>query len=144
MRRLPLVGACALAFLTLGSTVAARPLPTLGIASDSPAVGFGEIEPNVVSLGGDPTSVVTNVRWRTWGGPRAIGSGKGWFLPPNAPDVAHGHYAKARLIAWDRGYCEGQRAYRRVEWYFPEYNRGGHSPPGTYLDAKYATKACES
>jgi hypothetical protein len=106
MRRLLFVAACALAFLALGSTVAARPVATLGIATDSPAVGFGEIEPNVVSLGGDPTSVVTNVRWRTWGGPRAIGSGKGWFLPPNAPDVAHGHYAKARLIAWDRGYCE--------------------------------------
>jgi hypothetical protein len=144
MRRLLLVACVAIALACLGSIASARPLPTLGLSSGGPAEGFGEIEPSIVSLGGDPTGVVTNVSWRTWGGKRAIGHGKGWFLPPSAPDVAHGHPAGARLVAWDRGYCRGQWAYRKVEWYFPGYNRGGHSPPGTYFDPKYATRTCDA
>jgi hypothetical protein len=86
-------------------------LLALGLPFGSPAEGFGEIEPTTVSLGGDPTGVVLDVRWRTWGGPRAI--------------------------------AQGQWASRKVEWYFPEHNRGGHHPPGTFFDARYATRACD-
>lgn len=144
MRRLPALGVAALALALAATALAsARPLPTLGLPTVTPAEGFGEIEPEVDSLGGDPTSVVTDVRWRTWGGRRAIGHAKGWFVPPSAPDVAHGRSAQARLLAWDRGYCNGQWAYRKVEWYFPEFNRGHRSPPGTYFDSKYAIRTCD-
>lgn len=144
MRRTVAFLVCGLA-LAVGATASAdaHPLPTLGVTFSSPAEGFGEIEPGDISLGGDPTGVVLSVRWRRWGRPRAIGRGRGWFLPPSAKYVSDGHWAKARVLAWDLGSCHGQWAYGRVEWYFPEYHRHGHFPPATYLDPKYAVRACD-
>lgn len=105
-------------------------LATLGLPGPSGSKGFGEARPPVIFLGGDPSGLVQHIHWRRWGKARAIGHGIGWWFPPGT-FTNEGHHARARLIAWDLGTCGGHRAYRRFEWYFPEYNRGGHKPPGT-------------
>ena len=117
-------------------------LPTLGLPGPPRSKGFGEVRPPVVYLGGaDPTGLVRHIHWRRWGKAKAIGRGTGWWVPPNK-FTDEGHYARARLVAWDLGTCGGHRAYRRFEWYYPEYNRGGHRPPGTYFSARYAMHVC--
>ncbi len=118
-------------------------LPTLGLPGPTNSKGFGGVRPSVVYLGGDPTGLVQRIHWRRWGRPRAIGHGIGWWFPPDK-HTDEGHHARARLVAWDLGTCGGHRAYRKFEWYYPEYNRGGHKPPGTYFSARYAMHVCGS
>lgn len=142
VRRILLSGCIAALGLCGPAAAATPPLPTLGLPFEYPAEGFGQIEPSTISLGGDPTGVLENVRWHSWGGRRAVGAGKGWFLPPRATYVSDGHWARARVVAWKLGKCRGQRAYRRVEWYFPQYHRSGHQPPATYFDPHLGIRAC--
>jgi hypothetical protein len=123
------------------SASAAHEAPTLGVSTDPHTEGFGEVAPARIYLGGDPTGLVTDIHWRGWGHRRAIGHGTGWWVPPGAI-VAHGHYAPVRVVAWALGHCGGHRAYRKVQWYFPEYNRHGHQPPGTSLEPGLAMKPC--
>ena len=49
--------------------------PTLGIPGPPNSEGFGEISPDTVFLGGDPTGLVTKVHWQGWGRSTAIGTG---------------------------------------------------------------------
>jgi hypothetical protein len=92
-------------------------------------------------LGGDISGLVSHIHWSRWGRPKAIGHGKGWYIPPGG-FTASGHYARARVLAWNLGYCNGQWAYRKGEWYFPEYHRHGHFPEGTYFSLRYAMDLC--
>lgn len=122
--------ATAICALSLAAATAAPPrrppgaraasLPTLGLASAVPdGAGFGRVRPHEVSYGGDPTSLVWHVRWRTWGGAQAVGRGTaewvwpGWCVACGSVDLP------ARVVAFDLTTCGGQRAYSYVEWYFP-------------------------
>jgi hypothetical protein len=121
----------------------AHPLPTLGLPATPPGQGFGEIEPEFIGLGADATGLVHEIHWRAWGAPQAIGRGNGLYLPPHVYNTAYGRPARARVVAWDLGYCHGQWTYRRLEWYFPQFHRHGHFPPATYLDRRHAIRACD-
>jgi len=74
---------------------------------------------------------VTNVRWQTWGGPKAFATGMSWYVGPGQ-DVPHGTEESAVVVAFDLGDCQGQLAYRAIEWYFPQH--GGKFDPSTYRD----------
>jgi hypothetical protein len=100
------------------------------------------VRPKRIFLGGDISGLVSHVHWRRWGRARAVGRGRGWYIPPGS-FTADGHYARARLVAWDLGSCGSRRAYRRFEWYFPEYHRHGHSPEATYFDPDLAMHVCD-
>jgi hypothetical protein len=55
-----------------------QPLPTLGRTGPFPAgIGFGRAKPTEISLGGDPTGILSRITWHSWGGSRATGSGTG-------------------------------------------------------------------
>lgn len=100
---------------------ASQRVPTLGFVSHRgprSGRGWGEVRPPVVYNGGDATGLVTSIRWSTWGGPRAIGRGEGWYVSPTE-DVSQGHQLPTTVVAFDRGTCDGHRVYRDVEWYFP-------------------------
>ena len=94
--------------------------------------GYGHVEPPVINNGGDPTGVVTAIQWTTWGGPRAVGTGRGWYVGPKS-DVAGGSYASAQIVLFHLGTCKGRAAYDAVEWYFPDH--GQHFNAGNYINA---------
>jgi hypothetical protein len=82
--------------------------------------GYGHAEPSTVFNGGDPTGLVKQIEWLTWGGPRAVGVGSGFYVAPNQI-TAEGHRAAAVIVAFKLGSCHGRPAYNAVQWYFPEY-----------------------
>jgi hypothetical protein len=82
-------------------------------------VGFGQVRPTEISLGGDPTGVLTGIAWQTWGGDTATGTGTGTYVGANQ-SVAQGVAERATVVASDLGTCGGRTAYRFVKWYFPE------------------------
>jgi hypothetical protein len=88
--------------------------------------GYGHVHPRNVFNGGDPTGLIKNIEWLTWGGPRAVGVGSGFYVSPNQV-TAEGHRAAAVIVAFKLGSCHGRRAYNAVQWYFPEY--GEHFNP---------------
>ena len=148
---------CAMAFLALGCSVASghgrgpsfgegaqgastATVPTLGIPTAQGQEGYGRVRPAKIFNGGDPTGLVTHVRWSNWGGRRAIGQGIGDFIWPGQSVGGGSIQAPASIMAYDRGSCRGHVAYRKIEWYFPSYGQsfepnefqeicGGHDYP---------------
>lgn len=88
--------------------------------------GYGHVEPGTVFNGGDPTGLINQIEWLTWGGPRAVGVGSGFYVGPNQI-TAEGHRAAGVIVAFKLGSCHGRPAYNAVQWYFPEY--GEHFNP---------------
>jgi len=84
--------------------------------------GFGEVKPSEFYNGGDPTGLVTHIVWKSWGGPRAIGTGVSEYVAPNQ-DVAEGREQPATVVAFKLGTCFGDYVYEAVEWYFPQHGQ---------------------
>jgi hypothetical protein len=97
--------------------------PTLGLkqANTTWGAGFGAIKPRAINFNGDPTSFISKIRWSSWGGRRAIGHGIAGFTWPGFAVADGTRYVGATVVAFDLGNCDGHRAYRREEWYFPQY-----------------------
>jgi hypothetical protein len=106
---------------TAGHAAPVGQAPKLGAASawGAPAVGFGEVKPAEISLGGDPTGVLTGITWQSWGGDVATGTGTSTYVGPNQ-SAAQGVEERATVVASDLGTCGGSTAYQQVKWYFPE------------------------
>lgn len=98
----------------------AGPSPTLGVASvwGASAIGFGQVKPAEISLGGDPTGILTGITWQSWGGATATGTGTSTYVPPGA-STAQGSAQTATVEAFELGTCGGAPAYEEVKWYFP-------------------------
>jgi hypothetical protein len=94
-------------------------------------LGFGQVEPAGISLGGDPTGLVTGITWQSWGGAEAMGSGRSTYVGPNQT-VAQGTMQAATVVAYDLGTCKGAPAYQLITWYFPAQGQtlqSGAVPP---------------
>ena len=115
---------------SITSPAATGPVPVLG-QSRGVTEGYGSARPTTISNGGDPTGVVTNVSWQSWGGSEAVGTGTAYYDPPNVP-VVSAIKERATVVAFDLGTCAGQYMYRGIEWYFPE--SGGSFNTSTYLN----------
>ena len=105
------------------SAPSAPSAPTLGIAAAwarvGPSVaGFGQVRPSEISLGGDPTGILSGIIWASWGGATAIGTGTSTYVAPGQT-VAQGTQQSATVVASDLGTCAGTPAYQQVKWYFP-------------------------
>jgi hypothetical protein len=90
-------------------------VPVLGSKqfSEPYGAGFGHPEPEVIFNGGDPSGEVSEIHWRSWGGPMAIGYGRNPIFRP-----AGGYYRKlgrVELRANILGKCAGKPAYTRLE-----------------------------
>jgi len=96
----------------------ARSAPTLGVRAPHGA-GFGQVKPHKVDFGGDPTSFVTDVKWSSWGGARAVGHGKALWVWPGWCVACGGVVLPATVVAFGRTTCQGHSAYSYVEWFFP-------------------------
>jgi hypothetical protein len=100
-------------------------LPTLGQPAGDFAhgsSGFGQVKPSKIFNGGDPTGLVTNVTWSSWGGAQATGSGTSDYVGPNQ-SVAQGTEQTATVVAFNLGTCDGKLMYQAVEWYFPQHGQ---------------------
>lgn len=115
------------------AAAASGPVPTLGRAAGlfAHGQGFGQVRPARIFNGGDPTGLVTQVRWRSWGGPRAVATGVSDWVPPGH-SVATGKQQPVRVVAFRLGRCGGKLMYRAVEWYFPQHRQ--HFDAGRYQD----------
>ena len=94
--------------------------------------GYGHAKPSRIFNGGDPTGLVTDIHWLTWGQARAIGTGSAEWVGPNE-DVAEGHAEQTRIVLFQLGQCHGRPAYDAIEWYFPQH--GQHFNPRQYINA---------
>jgi hypothetical protein len=102
------------------STTAA--LPRLGQPWASNQEGYGQARPRTINNGGDPTGIVTNIVWSSWGGSRALGTGTSDYAGPNQT-VAQGTEESATVVAFNLGTCNGKLMYQGVEWYFPQHGQ---------------------
>lgn len=107
-----------------GAPEPSGPIPVLGSKSFALpyGAGFGHPEPEVIFNGGDPSGEVSNIHWRNWGDPSAIGHGLNPIFRP------HGGYyrkrAKVELRATALGKCGKRLAYTRLEIRVPRHPGG--------------------
>ncbi len=102
----------------------------LGSPDRPQARGLGTARPSLVDLGGaSSTGIVEDLRWRSWGGPTATGTGTAAYAAPGQP-LAAATRERATVVAADSGTCAGRPAYRTLTWYFPQHGEvpGAHTP----------------
>jgi hypothetical protein len=100
------------------------PIPVLGSKSFAQpfGAGFGHAEPEVIFNGGDPSGEVSNIRWKNWGDPSAIGTGRSPIFRPGG-----GYFrkrARVELRATKLGECGAKVAYARLEIRAPRHPGG--------------------
>jgi hypothetical protein len=112
------VVACAAVVATARGT--RRPTPILtGAGETQTSLGFGEVRPREVYLGGDESGAFCGIHWLSWGGQFAIGTGTGWWVPRTGP-IAAGHEAPGVIVLHDLGMWQEAPAYQKLTWYFPQ------------------------
>ncbi len=111
-------------------SAAADPQPTLGRALTPNQQGYGTVRPAKVFNGGDPTGMIFDITWSSWGGPQATGTGTAYWDPPGAA-VAESVAEPATIVAYNLGSCNGQLMYQAVDWYFPGQGES-FNPDDTY------------
>ena len=124
-------GAICCGALSVSSALGAQ-VPILAGPWDNGQQGYGHVKPSKIFNGGDPTGLVENIHWKSWGGAQAIGTGTAEYVGPHQY-VADGTEMSARIVLFQLGQCKHRRAYDAIEWYFPE--RGEHFKPHQYINA---------
>jgi hypothetical protein len=84
-------------------------------------IGYGIVEPSELNNNGDPTSVIVQISWNSWGGSEAIGTGTAEYVGPSQT-TSQGTDQSATIVAFDLGTCDGRYMYQAVEWYFPQHD----------------------
>jgi hypothetical protein len=91
--------------------------PVLGSSAFIPriGVGWGTYRPTEIFNGGDPSGLISAIKWTGWGQAQALGYGKTSIFKPNG-----GYYPNAvtaELRAYDLGRCtaQGPTAYRLLQ-----------------------------
>ncbi len=116
--------AVALATAALAHTTAASSV-VLGNKAFAPqGTGFGKVRPSKIFNGGDPSGLVSSIHWKSWGGSKAIGFGKGSIFKPKG-----GYYHKLvtiELRAQSLGKCTstGPTAYTKLYFRAPSHPGG--------------------
>ncbi|UZF56544.1 hypothetical protein LH935_00590 [Gordonia polyisoprenivorans] len=104
---------------------------TLGKVWSPYQKGYGEVRPSEIFNGGDPTGLVSNVVWSSWGGPQATGTGSALY-GGSGEIVAEQHAEQATVVAFNLGTCDGAQRYQAIEWFFPQH--GEHFDPSRYIN----------
>ena len=77
----------------------AEVVPRLGLSWAKWISGFGSIKPTKFTFAIDGYSEVTGIKWASWGGPVATGTGIGWYEPAGVPN-ADGKSEAVRILAF--------------------------------------------
>jgi len=102
--------------------------------------GWGTARPAKIFNGGDPSGLVSHLRWVSWGGKTAIGHGLNAIFKPHGG--YYGELAHIELRAQDLGKCSstGPRAYTQL-WFRDPSRPGGPLGPWTlWSEAKTICK----
>jgi hypothetical protein len=101
--------------------------------------GWGAERPSIIFNGGDPSGLISDVHWSSWGAPVARGSGRNSIFKPHGG--YYRHQVAIQLRAEKIGSCEGRRAYLRL--LVREPSRPG-GPPGPWRSWSGASTICSS
>jgi hypothetical protein len=107
-------------------------IPVLGHRWGAGQAGYGLVRPTRIFNGGDPTGLVEHIRWSSWGGPIAVGTGTAEYVWPGTSVASNANTTPARVIAYHKGTCRGLTAYTAVTWYFPQYGETFNPKTPTY------------
>ncbi|HTU84687.1 MAG TPA: hypothetical protein VMF57_03875 [Solirubrobacteraceae bacterium] len=133
MRHTAVVAAVAVALVVAGTAVAvAGQEPVLAGPWSMGQQGYGHVKPRRIFNGGDPSGLVKVIRWSSWGGARATGTGMALYVGPHQITAA-GKFEKAHVVLFQLGTCDGRSAYDAIEWYFTQHRQ--KFSPGTYINA---------
>lgn len=88
------------------------------------ASGFGDVAPNRIFLGGDPTGDLTGIHWTSWGDATATGTGSSTDVGDDQT-VSQGQVEPVTVTASRLGTCGGHEVYRAVQWTYPRH--GSHA-----------------
>ncbi len=105
--------------------------PLLGTVWGPYQEGYGQSRPGTIFNGGDPTGLVADVRWTSWGGPQAEGDGTSDYVGPGQT-VAGGTQETTHVVAFNLGMCQGKLMYQAIEWYYPQH--GEKFDPKSYIN----------
>jgi hypothetical protein len=114
-----LVLAAATASAVTAADAGSRSTPILKGGGPPSSEGFGRVRPTKIFLGGDPTGLVCAIRWTSWGGQFAVGTGTGFYVGRNQITAA-GHQAPAVIVLYHLASWHGRPAYTKYVWYFPQ------------------------
>lgn len=142
MRRRIILAVLAAAAVGAGALVAhgSTGPPVLG----SPAFatpygeGWGSAKPRRLYNGGDPSGLVREIRWTSWGGAAAYGYGINSIFKPKG-----GYYPQPVIVevrAQNLGKCGSQSAYTRLYVRTPVKPEGPLGPWNEWSEAKTLCK----
>jgi hypothetical protein len=110
----------AIAGCSQGAASAAIPVLGRPAGDFAHGTGWGKVRPAEIFNGGDPTGLVTHIRWSGWGAGSITGTGiSDWPYP----SVAAGKQEPVKIVAFNLGTCAGKLMYKAVEWYFPQHGQ---------------------
>jgi hypothetical protein len=95
-------------------------VPVLGRPGSPYAQGLGLVAPRNIYLGGDATTVASDIQWGSWGGTEAVGTASAIYVAPDE-FIYQGSRQPAVIVAYDLGTCSGVLMYQMVTWYFPQF-----------------------
>jgi hypothetical protein len=123
-----------------GSAAASRRV-VLGSASFAApnGSGWGSAHPRTIFNGGDPSGLVTDVRWRGWGGRTAFAIGRSSIFKPKGGYYPRLVTIELHAVALGRCRAGGPLAYRRLYVREPSYPGG---PLGRWLSWSGAKSLC--
>jgi hypothetical protein len=101
--------------ITVAANTHTAATPILAEPWSSNQKGYGEVEPRTIFNGGDPTGLMREINWITWGGPVAVGEGLNIYVRPNQ-SVAERTPETALVALFQLGRCHGRVAYNAVKW----------------------------
>lgn len=120
-------------------SASARPEPLVGLPFSDSQEGFGQAAPGRLNAGGSPAGLVDGIKWESYGGATATGTGRALYVPSSGV-VATPNLEPVIVEATDLGECEGVWIYRTVRWTFPNHPDG----TGEFGDiCKYAIEYAE-
>jgi hypothetical protein len=100
--------------------------------------GWGTAHPKTIYNGGDPSGLISDVHWASWGGAVALGHGLNSIFKPHGG--YYGHQVAIQLKAKRIGRCEGHSAYLKL---FIREPRKPGGPFGPWLSWSGQRTICE-
>jgi hypothetical protein len=107
-------------------------VPVLGQPGAGNQRGYGEVQPKTIHNGGSGSGRVERIVWESWGEETATGHGVAHYVPPNARSGLEGKQARATVVAYRLGRCNGRLMYKALTWFFPE--EGEEFEPSPAMD----------
>jgi hypothetical protein len=105
-----------------------------------PGEGWGTSKPSRLYNGGDPSGLLTEIRWVSWGGSSAIGFGLDAIFKPQGGYYSRPVIVELRASALGKCNASGASAYSRLFIRGPERPEGPLRPWSSWSGSKSLCK----